>query len=83
MKIENGLGKFFGGPIIDLLSEFCGIMEAQSFSNLNHTIKVHHVSRTYCDRFETNYTAHAFLIAATAISLEQISLDFESHSLTC
>lgn len=35
MKIENGLGKFFGGPIIDLLSEFRGIMEAQSFSNLN------------------------------------------------
>lgn len=80
MKIENGLGKFFAGPIIDLLSEFRGIMEAQSVSNLNHTIKVHHVSRTYCDRFEMNYTTHAFLIAATAISLEQI-LDFESHSL--
>lgn len=27
VKIENGLGKFFGGPIIDLLSEFRGIME--------------------------------------------------------
>lgn len=27
VNIENWLGKFFGGPIIDLLSEIRGIME--------------------------------------------------------